>query len=189
VQNLDIQKSSITGTIETGDERSFTIVGTVTGSAGKTTNSLTQNSTFQNNQQFVINNSEYIQNIRQSTHVAMTESTSNSAGSTIYHEERDYPLTVRIAEKTAANGDISQATTIDQNFLESSKNEVGPTNIIKNKIQVADTLLLDKNYNLLGNKDQSETASYEYGPSTSTCLRTLTAAKSALTSFKDSCAP
>jgi hypothetical protein len=189
VQNLNVQASSITGTIETGDERSFTIVGTVTGSAGKTTNSLTQNSTFQNNQQFVINNSEYIQHIRQSTHVAMTKNSSNSAGSTIYHEERDYPLTVRIAEKTAANGDISQATTIDQNFLESSKNEVGPTTIINNKIQVTDTLLLDKNYNLLGNKDQSETASYEYGPSTSTCLRTLTAAKSALTGFKDSCAP
>lgn len=189
IQDLKVKGSSITGTIETGDERTFTIAGTVSGSAGKTINTVSQNSTFQNNQQFIINDAEYVQHIRQSTHVAQTRTTSNSAGSTTYHEERDYPLTVRIAEKVAPNGNISQATTIDQNFLESSKSTGGPTNILNNKIQVADTLLLDKNYNLLGNKDQSETATYEYGPSGSTCIRTLTAANSALTKFEDSCAP
>ncbi|MGB8842881.1 MAG: peptide-N4-asparagine amidase [Aliidongia sp.] len=190
VQNLTNQNGVISGTVDTGDSRDFTISGTVTGSAGELVKTLTQRSTFQNNQSFLINSTLFTQNIQQVTDIYTTETTTGGGVTSVADTELHYPLTVLItlAGPNAAGG-FAQTTSIDQKFVESDfafGSQPGKSPVFSaqesNEINTTDTLLFDQNFNITGNQDQSSVATFQ---TDNPCFRrVLTAEASVLTGVK-----
>jgi hypothetical protein len=168
VQNVTNQNGTISATIDTSDERSFTIAGTVTGSTGEIVNTLTQTSKFRNNQQFQVSATNFVQNIQQTTDIFVNKTSVGPAGVTTENTEFHYPLSVDISEATTSTGGFTQTTSIDQKFSQNTL-AFGPVvgsfpflpSTLSNEISTTDTLLFDQNGNLTGNQDQSETATFQ----------------------------
>lgn len=191
-QNVTNQNGTISATIDTADQRNFTIAGSVIGSTGETINTLTQQSAFQNNQTFQVSATTFVQDIQQTTDIFITKTSVGLGGVTVENTQFHYPLTVDIAETTTSSGGFTQTTSIDQKFIEQDSplgalsGSIGilPSSLT-NEISTADTLLFDANGNLTGNQDQSETAVFQ---SANPCFhRVLKAVDNLLTEAATSC--
>jgi hypothetical protein len=193
VEKLKTAKGTISGTVDTADARSFTIVGTTNGSAGPVVNTLTQQSRFTNGQSFLINASTYVQDIKQTTDIYITSTTTGIGAAAIPEiKEFHYPLALKITLAPAGGGNIAQTTKVDQGYLEypSVVPEIAITKAarIHNEIHSQDTLVLDSNYNLLGNQNQAESATYfDDARSTGCIAKILIAANNVLTGAGTGC--
>ena len=190
--NITVNGSNVSGTLVMSDHRNYTIVGTVTGSAGTTTYTVTQTSKFRNNQRFNISASDYIQNINQATTISETSIAESSTGTSTSTFAANWPLTVDINYKPLASGNASQTTTISQNYLTSGQTlqngNLVTQSTLNNSIHSTDTLKLGA-AGILGNTNQSETASYMNSTPTSCFAQTLAASANLLTSDVTGCMP
>jgi hypothetical protein len=174
--------------VVTRDRRAYVIEGTVTGSAGTTTNRVQQTSDFANRQIFSISDTKYVQNITQTTNITTTTTSTTGKTSISATKTLSYPLSVDITELTPAIGNITQTTSIDQNFLESDTGTSLPPSTLADHITTADTLILNSSFELIGNSGQSETATYSRSGFNLPCFkRTLTAAANMLTGAVTGC--
>ncbi len=182
----------LTAKVDTSDTRDFTITGTVNGSRGLLTNSVTQHVDFHNNQAFSITPSRYVQRIDQST-VVRTTSVSNQQNVTAKkYETLNYPLGVVIVEQFQPSGNIIQNTRIDQQFLSYDESILNgtttATNSLSDTISTADSLALSSSYNIIGNSNQASSATYSRQGTSAPCFkRTLGAAGGVLTSDVTGC--
>ncbi len=184
--------NDLTAKVNTSDTRDFTITGTVDGSRGLLTNSVTQRVDFHNNQAFSISPSLYVQRIDQNTRILLTSVSNQQNVTSRRFEALNYPLGIVITEHFQPSGNIIQDTRIDQQFLsydESILNGVTTaTNSLSDAISTQDSLAFTSSYNIIGNSDQSSTATYlRQGTSFPCFKRTLGSAGGVLTSAVTGC--
>jgi hypothetical protein len=193
-EKINVQPTSITGTVDVSSNRSFVISGYANTSSGKVTTKVSQTVNFYNNQYFGITNTFYDQDISLGSTLSSTTTTSGGgAATTVSTQTFDFPLALDIVETVKSNGDINQTTTAKQNYTTSlttkQNNQVTYTSSNVNTGQHADTLEYDSSFNFLGNTGQSSSQQYNYWDSTGAAyVCDLTAAANALTYFSPGCA-
>ncbi len=193
-ENINAGETAITGTVDVSSKRSFTITGYANTSAGKITTEVYQGVNFSNNQRFDITGSKYEQDIKITSTVSSTATTSGgSSPKTVSVQSYTFPFTMDIVEKVLADGDINETTTADQNYtatVNTTQNKVTTyTSSMVNTGQHIDTLEFDSSGNFIGNTGQSAAQQYNYSNSTGAAyLCDLTAAANVLTWFSAGCA-
>jgi len=116
-ENLNVQPTYITGTVDVSSKRTFLISGYVNTSHGKVTTTVLQTVNFTNNQYFDITASKYVQNISQATTVSSYTTVSQpGTASTVYTQSYYFPLTVDYTEDTLSDGDLGATTKADQTY-------------------------------------------------------------------------
>ncbi len=193
--NRSINRTSpndLTATVDTSDTRDFTITGTVDGSRGLLTNTVTEHVDFHNNQAFSVSPSLYDQRIDQRTAVRITSVSNQQNVTAKRYETLEYPLGVVIVEHFQPGGNIVQDTRIDQQFLSYDESLLNGTttaaNSLSDSISTQDSLALSSSYNIIGNSGQASTATYLRQGTSAPCFkRTLGAAGGVLTSDVTGC--
>jgi hypothetical protein len=189
-ENLNVQPTSTTGTVNVTSNRSFTISGYVNTPSGPVTTKVNQTIDFFNKQYFDITNTVYVQDISLGSSVTATTTTSGGGGPTTVNTETfNFPLALDLNEVVKSDGDTYLTTTADQTYKSSVttkvNNVVTYTNSLSNTGQHVDTV----NYNTFVNSNQSSAQQYNYYDSTSAAyLCDLTAAANVLTYFSSQCA-
>jgi Peptide N-acetyl-beta-D-glucosaminyl asparaginase amidase A len=192
-EKLDVTSTSITGPVIVKSDRNFTISGYVNTSKGKITTTVAQNVSFENSQNFNINDTVYRQQIALSSSVGSTVTTSGGGSpTTVTTQAYSFPLNLDIAELVLSNGDINVTTTVSQDYgLEVNTAQNGTTTYtssLSNDAQHQDTLLLSSSFSILSNSGQSAGQQYQYSDSTGNSYACdLTAAANVLTSFSAGC--
>jgi len=193
-ENLNVQSSSITGTVDVSSKRSFAISGYVNTSHGKVTTKVAQTANFYNNQSFNITGSKYVQNISENTTLgSYTTVSQTGVPNVVYYQNYTWPLVVDISLAFLSNGDINQTTTARQNYnLSTTTTQSGKVTYagsLTNAGQHVDTLEFDSSFNLLGNTGQSSAQQYNYYDSTSVAYDcAISAVANVLTAFSPGCA-
>ena len=193
-ENLNVQSSSITGTVDVSSKRGFAISGYVNTSHGKVTTKVAQTANFYNNQSFNITGSKYVQNISENTTLgSYTTVSQTGVPNVVYYQNYTWPLVVDISLAFLSNGDINQTTTARQNYnLSTTTTQSGKVTYagsLTNAGQHVDTLEFDSSFNLLGNTGQSSAQQYNYYDSTSVAYDcAISAVANVLTAFSPGCA-
>jgi hypothetical protein len=193
-ENLNVQPTSIKGTVDVASKRSFIILGYANTSRGKVTTKVVQNVNFFNNQYFSITGNHYTQDIGLGSALSSTTTTSGGGAATsVTSQSFSFPLTLDISLAFLSSGNINQTTNARQNYTLSvstvQNNNVTYTSNLVNAAQHVDTLEFDSSFNLIGNKGQSSAQQYEYWDSTSASyLCSISAAGNLLTGFSQGCA-
>jgi hypothetical protein len=192
VANITSTSSGSSGTIKTGSRHNFTITGTVTGSAGTMVNSVAQSVEFSNDQRFDVTAVRDLQILGQTTDISITTSSSVGGSTTQHAETLHYPLTIDYNFFTAASGNSTQYTAVNQQFLANAVSEVNgaPTgqSTLTDAILASDTLFFNPSFAVTGHNNQGETATYLQSGTGLRCVKTsLVATYNALTSVKTGC--
>jgi Peptide N-acetyl-beta-D-glucosaminyl asparaginase amidase A len=192
-ENLNVQPTSIHGTVDVSSNRSFVISGYANTSQGTVTTKVSQTINFSNDQYFNITNTVYTQDITQGSTLSSTTVTSGGgAATTVNTQTFNFPLTVDISEVVQSNGNINLTTNARQNYTASvttkQANQVTYTSSMVNTGQHIDTLEFDSSFNFLGNTGQSSSQQYNYWDSTSAAyVCDLAAVANVLTYFSEGC--
>ena len=192
-ENLNVQSTSIKGTVDVSSKRNFTISGYVNTSHGTVTTKVAQNITFDNHQYFSITGPQYLQDISQTSTVGSHTTVSQSGvPNIVYAQTYNFPLTVDITLAFLSNGNINQTTKADQTYkLTTSTTQSGAilyNSTLDNAAQHVDTLELDSSFNIIGNTGQSSAQQYNSYDSTGAAYNCdLAAAANLLTSFSSGC--
>jgi Peptide N-acetyl-beta-D-glucosaminyl asparaginase amidase A len=192
-ENLNVQPTSIKGTVKVTSKRNFAISGYVNTSHGKVTTKVAQTVSFYNNQYFSITGNAYLQDISQGTTVnSYTTVSQPGAANIIYNQNYIFPLTVDISLAFLSNGNINQTTKAKQIYQHTARTtqagKVTFSSFLENAGQHVDTLELNSSFNLLGNKGQSSAQQYNYFDSTGAAYDcAISAAANALTAYSPGC--
>ena len=193
-EKLNVQPTSIKGTVYITSRRSFTISGYVNTSKGKVTTQLVQSVDFWNNQYFSITGSHYLQDISQGTTLNSSATVSQTGTPTsIYSQKYTFPFAIDITLAFLSNGNINQTTKAQQTYqVGTSTTQSGKityNSTLVNAAQHADTLEFDSSFNLLGNTGQSSAQQYNAFDSTGAGYACeLAASGNVLTWISTSCA-
>ena len=193
-ENLNVQSTSITGTVDVSSKRSFVISGYLNTSHGKVTTKVSQTANFYNDQTFNITGSKYVQDISQNTTLSSHTTVSQTGvPSVVYYQNYTWPLVVNISEVFLANGNINQTTvakqTYDLNASTTQSGQVTYASSLTNTGQHADTLEFNSSFNLLGNTGQSSGQQYNYYDSTSAAYDcAISGVANVLTAYSPGCA-
>ena len=184
---------TITGTVETGSRRSFTIAGYVNTSHGRVETTVRQDLSFSNEQEFVVANAEYVQNIAQLTTITSGTETKGNHGVVHTGQHFSWPLDLDISLHFNDDGSFSQTTSVDQSFV--SRRVQGAQGSpheseVSNTVKAADTLLFSPEGAVTGFQDRASSQAYRSrtsgGARDGDCYsRTITAADGLLTSIID----
>jgi hypothetical protein len=193
-ENLNVEPTSISGTVDVTSNRSFVISGYVNTSHGKVTTTLSQAVDFFSYQNFNIIGNEYVQNIAQGTSVGDYTSVAQPGAPTVVtYSTYSFPLNVDITEIFLSNGDLNITTNAQQTYqLDTTTSQAGKityTSSLKNTGQHVDTLELNSSFNIIGNMNQSATQQYNSFDSTGAAYDcAISAAANVLTGFSPGCA-
>lgn len=185
--------NAITGTVRVVSDRNFTISGYVNTSHGKVTTTVAEDVDFVSNQNFTINNSEYVQNITQTSSANSTITVATSGKPTVtYTDNLQFPLTLDISAVAQSDGGTNQTTKAWQTYDAQNTTKQGGvlsyTSLLTNAANHQDTLEFDSSGNLIGNIDQSASQLYNDTDSTGVNLFcTISAANNVLTAFSPTC--
>jgi Peptide N-acetyl-beta-D-glucosaminyl asparaginase amidase A len=193
-ENLNVEPTSIAGTVDVTSDRGFVISGYVNTSHGTVTTTLSQTVDFFSYQNFNIIGNEYVQNIAQGTSVgAYTSVAQTGAPTVVTYSTYSFPLNVDITEIFLSNGDLNITTNAQQTYqLDTTTSQAGKithTSSLKNTGQHVDTLELNSSFNIIGNMNQSATQQYNSFDSTGAAYDcAISAAANVLTGFSPGCA-
>lgn len=180
----------MTAAVNTSMARSYTISGYVNTSQGLVTTTVNGSLNFVNNQKYRITDTEYAQDIIQSTNAHSTTTTQMGPYVSTKLEHFRYPLTMKYVEAVNPDGSVNLTTNVSQGFNKtkstSLNGEGAITSSVSEQDQAADTLLFDSNFNLVGNQNSTATQTYVGRNSLGQCYsRTITASAQVLTSVTD----
>lgn len=192
LENVHPKGSDIYAMVLVKSARHFTISGYVIGSEGMVQTSVAQNIDFSNKQTFTITDTQYVQNILQSTSIDSEITTNSKSGNTISHDQLNWPLTLNYSFLSNSDGTSSQTATINQAYndqLNTSLNgKTTYASSTQNMATPTDTLEFDASGNLTGNQGQRSQQRYTFHDNTGACYDiTLRAANNVLTGVKDGC--
>jgi hypothetical protein len=180
---------SLTANVETTSTRQLQIAGFVNTSHGRVETTVLQALHFSNDQDFVLSDTRFFQDIDQNT--TISSSTLTREGHTVRHVEKQlsYPLTFTIDFVVNADGSQAQTTTVDQKF-ESLRVQGGPGALalsqILNHMSGHDTLLFNAAGAFTGFRDRATSQTYLSRETPGTCYsRKVTSADGLLTSVVD----
>jgi hypothetical protein len=181
-----------TGSIATTSKRSFTISGTVTGSAGTTLNSITETSVFSNVQHFGVSGTEDLQTVDQTTDTTITTSSTGGGSSAKQTVTLHYPLNIYYDFVTGKSGNSTQLTRVNLQYQGSDLQELAGSPIsqglLTDAIKAQDTLFFNSQFSVTGHKSQSETATYTRTGTGAPCFkRTLVSTFNVLSTVQTGC--
>lgn len=188
-ENINTAKNgNIQGSVDTKSSHDFEISGYVNTSHGPVTTTVSQDINFTNLQYFKLTDTEYEQNINQTSTLHSVVTTQNSNGKTVYTVNHDWPLLLNITVLVQPNGDETQTTTSNQYFEEdeAAKRNGQAINfaLVQNRVTTTDTLNFDSSGNFTGNSGQASAQDYFGSNSTGYCYSLdITAAANVLTSI------
>lgn len=192
VENLTNTNGNITGSVTVTSSRSFRLSGFVRTSHGRVDTRMQQDIQFSNRQDFIITNTDFVQNITQDTTISSVTTRGHEGeddDSARNVQKLEWPLQLDFSFVVNPNGSGSQTTTIQQAY---NKQEVAPGDdgprfsVVTNSVSPTDTLLFDSSFNITGSQNQSSKQQYFTKDSTGLCFsRTITAADGLLTSITD----
>ncbi len=189
-ENLNVQPTFISGTVDVKSNRTFTISGYINTSGGPVTTKVTQTVNFSNDQYFNITSTKYVQDISLGSSVTSTTTTSGAgAPTTVNTQTYNFPLTLDLYEVVVSNGDFDLTTTADQTYISNLttkvNNKITYTSSLTNTAQHKDTI----DFNTFVNSNQSSAQQYNYYDSTAAAyVCDLAAAGNLLTYFSPGCA-
>lgn len=177
------------GNITTNLSRHFTIEGYVDTSHGRIYQSVDQTVSFADTQAFTLNATTYRQVTDQLT--AMDGVSRRRIGSFVlgeYRQQVSYPFHLDFNEQVAADGSLTYATTVRQDYqLRRSRGLAGITlyaDKVDNTVNSTDTLDYDANGNYTGHSGQASTQVFAYGDSWGGCYRaSVASAAGAVTAY------
>jgi hypothetical protein len=183
---------TITGTVNTAAQRSFTLAGYVNTSHGKVETTIRQHVEFSNDQQFVNSATQFVQNITQTTQVH-SETDTKQPGSVSHSETQlSYPLSLDINFVVNPDGSFAQTTTSDQAFASqearggNAGDDHNGASKVFNNVTSTDTLLFDAAGNLTGFQGRKSSQTYSSQSPGGVCYnRTITAENGVLTAVTD----
>jgi hypothetical protein len=180
---------SVTGTVNTGSSRQFTIAGYVNTSHGRVETTLRQGLSFSNKQQFDVGEN-YVQKINQSTQIV--SATDTRQGFLTAHADKHFswPLTLNYSFLANPDGSGAQTTTVDQRY-DTQEARLGGglpfAGLTSNAVKSADTLLFDASGAVTGFQDRASSQTYSAFATDGTCYsRTISSASGVLTAVTDS---
>jgi hypothetical protein len=188
-ENLNVQPTSIKGTVDVSSNRSFVISGYADTSHGKVTTKVFQTVNFSNNQFFNITATEYVENISLGSTVFSTTTTSGGGeATTVTNESFNFPFILDLYEFVASNGDTDLTTKATQTYESSvttwKNNFPSYASFVSNTGRHVDTV----DFNTGLNSDQSAEQQYFSVDSSSEPYFCAIAAKAnVLTSFSPGC--
>ncbi len=191
-QNITTTNGASVGNVNITSTHDFTISGTVTGSAGTTTNTLMQTTAFVSDQRFNVSATKEIQRTRQTTTTVITSTASGPSGTTKITEQLTYPLSIDYSVVPALKGYFAQTTTADQQFLDTLLQEAdglpSAQTATTNAIQSTDTLFFNSGFQITGNNGQASTAVFARTGTAAPCFkRTLGATRNVLSEVQTGC--
>jgi hypothetical protein len=180
---------TVSGTVTTTSQRSFTIAGYVETSHGRVETTVRQTLSFTNSQDFLVANDRYVQNITQATLITSGTKTKGAHGTVHTEQHFSWPLILDISQVLNADGSFDQTTSVDQSF-ESQRVQGGPgsphMSRVSNTVTTADTLLFAPSGAVTGFRDRASSQTYSSRDSDGACYnRTITAVDGLLTSITD----
>lgn len=180
---------SITGTVTTTSSRLFTLAGYVNTSHGRVETTVRQVLAFLNTQRFVNSDTQFVQNITQSTEIV--SGTDTKQGHTVTHADThaSYPLEADISFVVNADGSSAQTTAIHQGF-DTQEARLGGgaprAGLVSNTVDTKDTLLFDATGANTGFQDRKSSQTYFSLGIPGTCYsRSITAQDGVLTAVTD----
>ena len=187
-----LKNGNISGTVSVNSSRQFTITGYVVSSKGTVQTSVTQNINFLNQQAFHITNSEYVQDIAQSTGIDSWTTTTAGSNTRQVYEEDNYPLNLDIHEVVNSDGTINLRTTAKQENSSNGNTQVNGVQVSSysrdNVVTPTDTLKLNSSGQIIGNSGEKNSQHYVDFNSNGGCYdRSLRAANNILTSVQYGC--
>ena len=189
---LTMNGSDVTGTVNTAATHNFSIVGEVTTSAGKVVNTVSESTSFYNDQYWDLTSTIYAQNVNQATTTTVNVTSKAADGkSSAVRESFYYPLQLIYHQNISSAGDGTVLSTVNQQrqTARTVDNNGQPTNqaTSANAIQTTDKLVVQGG-SITGNTGQSSTATLLMNGTNQPCFsRTLKAAANVLTAVKTGC--
>lgn len=179
----------ISGTVTTESERSVTIAGYVETSHGRVETTVRQSLRFTNEQEFLITDTQYTQNITQGTRITSGTKTKGRHGVVHTEQHVSWPLDLGITQVFNADGSFDQTTSVDQSF-ESQRTQGAGGNPhmsrVSNRVITGDTLLFSPAGSVTGFRDRSSSQTYSSRDSNGGCYsKEITSANGLLTSSTD----
>jgi hypothetical protein len=177
-----------TGTITVASERSFAISGYVNTSHGRVDTTVEQSLRYFNRQEFDVNATTDVQNVRQTTDVDSRVSTRVGDRLTAREQHLSYPLNIDFSFVVNADGSSTQITRSRQRDRERevrSGDEPGESRLL-NEVSSADTLMFDPSGHRLPPSGSVASQSYRSEDASGACYsRTLIAQAQQLTTVTD----
>ena len=183
---------TISGSVTVSAQRMFAIHGYVATSHGRVDTTIEQSIDFSNAQQFVVNSSQYTQNLVQQNMVADKTTVQNGLTVTVDQKQVSYPFTLELTDNFAADGSIAQPTTVSQGYFVTEQTLVGgvktSSKTESNQVLSNDTSLfaiVNGGYTVTKHTGESS-QNYFTSDSAGDCYsRSLTAVDSRLSGYKD----
>ncbi|HEX4960220.1 MAG TPA: peptide-N4-asparagine amidase [Thermoanaerobaculia bacterium] len=180
---------TITGSVNTSAERSFTIAGFVNTSHGKVETTVRQSVKFSNDQDFINAAAQFRQTIRQRTDIVSVTETRQRGAVSLSEKILSYPLNLDINATAQADGSTNQTTTSDQTFL-SQEGEVSRGDaslaVVSNNVTTQDTLLISTAGVITGFQDRKGSQTYFSTATDGKCYsRSIASASGVLTAVTD----
>ncbi len=180
---------TVTGTVSTESRRSFTIEGYVNTSHGRVETTVRQDVRFANDQDFVVANAEYVQNIAQLTTIKSGTDTKGSRGTVHTEQHLSWPLDLDISLAFNDDGSFSQTTSVDQSFehrrVQGAQGSPHQSEV-SNTMTGTDTLLFGPDGALTGFQDRTSSQTYRSRSTEGDCYsRTITSVDGLLTGITD----
>lgn len=159
---------------------------------GRAWSNVVQDVRFSNAQQLVNSDTQFVQNIAQTSTASERSYGAPAGGPAVANTDWSFPLTMDIAANLAPDGSETQATTVAQGYSRDFF-RTGPRGAYaasrRQFDNAADTLNFDANGNFTGPTGQSATQGYTFKASHGACYdRTIAASAGAITSVKDGAA-
>jgi hypothetical protein len=156
---------NITGTVGVSSARNYSISGWLNTSHGRVETTVAANESFANNQKFTINNTQYIQDIAQSTTMDVSTTSRQGFLSTVDRKHYNYPFSFLIDEEVASDGSISELNTSSQIYQATDDKSLGFLPLfhsaVSNQVSSSDTDLFDASGNFLGPSNASSSQTYK----------------------------
>jgi Peptide N-acetyl-beta-D-glucosaminyl asparaginase amidase A len=187
-ENLQTDSSgNVSGTVTVSSSRAFTVAGFVNTSRGRVDTTVQQNVNFNNAQNFTINATAFVQDVKQNTTVNSSTTTRRGPVGFSTSESFQYPLTLNIAFLVASDGSASQLTTASQEFKVDLREPFFASSV-SNKVDSTDTLNFSASGAFTGDTGQKSSQNYSFANSRGQAYNcALQAENRVLTSASEGC--
>ena len=192
VPNITATNGTSTGTVDITSTHDFTISGSVTGSAGRIVNTVTQSTDFTSNQSFDVSAAKELQITNQKTVTTTKSAYSGPGGEHATTTTLTYPLFIRYDFTIQPSGNAVQTVQVNQQYLSSLLGSAGNLPVaeddLTDAIKSGDILFFNSSFSVTGHKSQSETNVFEHTGTSYPCFkRTLVSTFNVLSTVQTGC--
>ncbi len=183
--NISTASGYPNGTVSVTSTRRFTVAGYVQTSHGRVDTAIQGAVNFSNQQNFTISATQYVQDIHQTSTLALATLTQGAGQTASVVQNFSYPLALKIAQTIATDGSSTLTTTVAQQYQTQEAglaSFVPSLRTINNEVDSTDTLQLSAAGAITGHTGQRSRQRYtRFGTTDGVYDRQITAADGVLT--------